>query len=350
MNQRPKISIIVPVYNVERYLDRCVQSILNQTLKEIEIILVDDGSPDNCPQMCDEYAQKDSRVKVVHKKNEGLGFARNTGLKEAIGEFVAFCDSDDWVDIEMYAILYDMAKTEQLDAIYTEFNQDCYPNLHVILHPERTYSGHAELQKLLLDFIGAEPKYNSDVKFQVSACKAVYSLDLIKEKQILFHSERELISEDLVFNVDFLQKACRVKTVPIQMYHYCLNPDSLTHLYRKDLWKRLSNFDRYLFSRINEFDDTCLFKLRMQRTVLFHIRSAISQEFEYLKDEGMIKENIAKILNTDYVKELFDSYPLCKLPLRHYGFYSVIRTRSYLLIKLMLILNRNKFLKAGKKK
>lgn len=74
-NDIPKISVIVPVYNVEKYLDRCIQSILNQTLKELEIILVDDGSPDNCPALCDEYAQKDARIKVIHKKNEGLGFA-----------------------------------------------------------------------------------------------------------------------------------------------------------------------------------------------------------------------------------------------------------------------------------
>ena len=72
-NDIPKISVIVPVYNVEKYLDRCIQSILNQTLKELEIILVDDGSPDNCPALCDEYAQKDARIKVIHKKNEGLG-------------------------------------------------------------------------------------------------------------------------------------------------------------------------------------------------------------------------------------------------------------------------------------
>ena len=94
---KPKVSIIVPVYNVEKYLDRCMESLLNQTLKDIEIILVDDGSPDNCPQICDEYAKKDSRVKVVHKVNAGLGYARNSGLDVASGEYVAFVDSDDYV-------------------------------------------------------------------------------------------------------------------------------------------------------------------------------------------------------------------------------------------------------------
>lgn len=101
-----KVSIIVPIYNVEKYLDRCMQSLLNQTLKEIEIVLVDDGSPDNCPKMCDEYAKKDSRVKVVHKQNAGLGYARNSGLENATGEYVAFVDSDDYVDINAYEMSF----------------------------------------------------------------------------------------------------------------------------------------------------------------------------------------------------------------------------------------------------
>ena len=85
----PKISIIVPVYNVEQYINRCIDSLLGQTLKDIEIILVDDGSPDQCPQICDEYARKDSRIKVIHKKNNGLGYARNSGLELATGEYIA---------------------------------------------------------------------------------------------------------------------------------------------------------------------------------------------------------------------------------------------------------------------
>ncbi|MDR2834406.1 MAG: glycosyltransferase, partial [Streptococcaceae bacterium] len=86
----PKISIIVPVYNVEKYLPQCMDSLLNQTLTNIEIILVDDGSPDNCPAMCDEYAKQDNRVKVVHKENGGLGYARNSGLEIANGEYITF--------------------------------------------------------------------------------------------------------------------------------------------------------------------------------------------------------------------------------------------------------------------
>lgn len=95
-----KISIVVPVFRVEKELDRCVQSLLNQTYKNIEIILVDDGSPDFCPKMCDEYAEKDSRVKVIHKKNGGLSDARNVGLKNAEGKYILYVDSDDYIDLD----------------------------------------------------------------------------------------------------------------------------------------------------------------------------------------------------------------------------------------------------------
>ena len=116
---KPKVSIIVPCYGVEKYLDRCVNSLIIQTLKDIEIILVDDKSPDNVPQMCDEWAKKDMRIKVVHKEcNEGLGYARNTGLEIATGEFIAFVDGDDYVDAKMYKELYNEAISSLSDVVY----------------------------------------------------------------------------------------------------------------------------------------------------------------------------------------------------------------------------------------
>jgi glycosyltransferase involved in cell wall biosynthesis len=101
------ISIIVPVYNMEGYLDRCMSSILNQTYKNLEIILVDDGSTDSSPKMCDDYALKDNRIKVVHKENGGLSDARNAGLKIATGNYIGYVDSDDWIELDMYERMYD---------------------------------------------------------------------------------------------------------------------------------------------------------------------------------------------------------------------------------------------------
>lgn len=117
MDARPLISVIVPVYKVEAYLGRCVDSLLGQTYDNLEIILVDDGSPDNCGSICDDYAARDARVRVIHKENGGLSSARNAGIDVARGEYLGFVDSDDWVDIHTYEWLLDMALTEKVKLV-----------------------------------------------------------------------------------------------------------------------------------------------------------------------------------------------------------------------------------------
>jgi len=117
MTIMPLISIIVPIYKVEKYLRRCLESILQQTYTNLEIILVDDGSPDGCPKICDEYAINDTRVKVIHKTNGGLSSARNAGLDIATGEWIGFVDSDDWILPNMYEKLYSVAKRESSDLV-----------------------------------------------------------------------------------------------------------------------------------------------------------------------------------------------------------------------------------------
>ena len=113
----PLISVIVPVYNVEPYLDRCVESIVNQTYRNLEIILVDDGSPDRCPQMCDAWAERDARIRVIHKENEGLSDARNAGMAVASGELIGFVDSDDWIDPQMYQCLSETMEKTNSDIV-----------------------------------------------------------------------------------------------------------------------------------------------------------------------------------------------------------------------------------------
>ena len=118
---KPKVSIIVPIYNVEKYLRECIDSILNQTLKEIEIILVDDGSPDGCPAICDEYAAKDNRIKVIHKQNGGYGSAINRGLLEASGEYVGIIESDDYADLRMYELMYNKIIEKEAEVVVCDF-------------------------------------------------------------------------------------------------------------------------------------------------------------------------------------------------------------------------------------
>ena len=123
MKNRPIISIIVPVYNVESYLERCINSILNQTFKNFELILVDDGSTDKSGEICDSFAGYDKRIRVIHKKNGGLSSARNVGLDVSIGKYIGFVDSDDWIDEFMYEKLYrNMIKTKS-DIVICNFSR-----------------------------------------------------------------------------------------------------------------------------------------------------------------------------------------------------------------------------------
>ena len=122
MNQSELISVIVPVYKVEKYLDRCVQSIVDQTFRNLEIILVDDGSPDNCPAMCDAWAAKDSRIKVIHKENGGSGLARNVALNIAEGQYVGFVDSDDYIAPHMYEYLLGLM-TDNIDIVECNYKE-----------------------------------------------------------------------------------------------------------------------------------------------------------------------------------------------------------------------------------
>lgn len=118
---RPLISIIVPVYKVEKYLEKCIKSIINQTYNNLQIILVDDGSPDNCGKICDEYAQKDSRIEVIHKTNGGLSDARNVGISKAKGKYIGFVDSDDYIEKSMYEDLYNLIEENKSDVCICNF-------------------------------------------------------------------------------------------------------------------------------------------------------------------------------------------------------------------------------------
>ncbi len=116
--KNPKVSVVVPVYNVEKYLEECLDSLINQTLSEIEIICIDDGSTDRCPEILKNYADKDDRIKIITKQNEGQGIARNIGVKSAVGEYLIFVDSDDWLELNALELLYNKIKNDNADIIF----------------------------------------------------------------------------------------------------------------------------------------------------------------------------------------------------------------------------------------
>ncbi|WP_439431965.1 glycosyltransferase [Segatella copri] len=308
----PKISIIVPIYNVEKYLNRCMDSLLNQTLEDIEIIMVDDGSPDNCPQMCNEYAKKDRRVKVLHKENAGLGYARNSGLEIAEGEYVAFVDSDDYVDLNMYEKLYNTAKDNNNDAVFCGFKKEFSPNRFIECKECDSYTEYTSerMNELLLDFIAAPPHCKSEYIHDMSVWHSVYKRSVITDNEIMFISERDYASEDIPFQIDFLKCCNSVGFIPDVFYVYCFNGGSLTKSFKPEKFEKIQALYHLLKERTMELDKD---SLRAKRLFIGYIRSMIrlivsldipkAQKLEYIKNiiTASIWEEIKPIYKANFL-------------------------------------------------
>ena len=214
-DEKTLISIIVPVYRTEKYLDRCVESIVNQTYKNLEIILVDDGSPDDCPKMCDEWAKKDKRIKVIHKENGGVSSARNIGIKSAKGKYIGFVDSDDYIEKEMYESLIDVLnKNKNLDYIYC----DIYDAEKINNHSREDYKIISKIEKIEAIF-----------PFNASIWNGIFSRKIINENNIRF-DENYFFAEDLIFLIQYLDKSSnKIIHFEKKLYHYVQNNESITH-------------------------------------------------------------------------------------------------------------------------
>ena len=218
----PTISVIVPVYKVEAYLDYCVKSILAQTYTDFELILVDDGSPDRSGAICDEYAEKNPRVRVIHKENGGVSSARNTGLAVAFGEYVTFVDSDDWLSTTFLADAVEACVTQGLDLFMSGFTrvwQDGRTTSYCI--PKEIESEKAFLR---------EDDYTQLLKanYIASSCAKLFRRDLIGETRF---SSNMRFGEDLTFVFALLEKQPRCLAVPTAYYCYRATENSLTSLY-----------------------------------------------------------------------------------------------------------------------
>lgn len=216
-----KISIIVPVYKVEKYLKRCVDSILCQTFSDIEIILVDDGSPDNCGLMCDEYAELDKRVKVIHKQNGGLSSARNAGLDIASGDYIGFVDSDDWIHPQMYEILYYYIVKFDLGIVKCKHlkvtNEDGVNNTEPYIDDNIR----------ILDYDEILNNFNDDIHYSLISpivCNKLYKKNIFNS--LRFDENR--IHEDEIIMLPSIFLAKTVGVIKQQLYYYFYTrPDSI---------------------------------------------------------------------------------------------------------------------------
>lgn len=225
------VSVIVPIYNVEDYLDRCIDSIVNQTYKNLEILLIDDGSPDNCPEMCDEWAKSDGRIRVIHKENAGLGFARNTGIENASGKYIFFFDSDDYVDKETIEKCILNAEQNNSDMVCFGFKEVCDDGEHTVVpvtSSKEIYKDEEVLNELLPELLMEKSGLG------VSVWSKMFRLDTIKKNRIEFRSEREIISEDSYFIIQLSDKISVSTILAENFYFYRKNDSSLSRVYRPD--------------------------------------------------------------------------------------------------------------------
>ena len=214
MKKQPKVSVVVPIYNVEKFLHQAVDSILAQTLQDIEIILVDDGSPDNCGKICDEYAKKDKRVKVIHKENHGLGAAYNTGLEAATGEYIGLVEPDDWIEPEMYEVMYHNAKYYDTDATkcgFWEYNS---------LNPSLNRKSRGAPGIVCHEPAGAFKieDYEELCAYHSSIWSYIYKSSFVKK--IKFVEARGAAYVDAPFAFEVLCKAKRLSMVDKFFYHW----------------------------------------------------------------------------------------------------------------------------------
>lgn len=273
-----KISVIVPVYKVEKYIHKCVDSILNQTYSNFELILIDDGSPDCCPSICDEYAEKDKRIKVIHKKNGGLASSRNVGLDVALGDLISFIDSDDWIDStmfqEMLQVMLDTKSTIVCcEGVHTDgeilYDEcfDCKPTGTII-------SGREATKDILIDKVGSqvvkglyEKKCWDGVRFPIG-----------------------MLYEDIPTTFRAFERAETVAYLNKPFYKYRINPKSISGSPNplKPYYQYLGFKSHYEYAKINypDISDKCFSKTaQFGISTLLHCHTDAKVELKQYSDE-----------------------------------------------------------------
>ena len=301
------VTIIVPVYNVEQYISECIDSLIKQTYKNIEIILVDDGSKDKSGRICDNYAAADPRIKVIHKKNEGLGFARNTGLKVAQGKFVTFIDSDDKADADLVENL--------VNGIYEANGDTCIGGFKrisekgIVSFEERydkaVFEGEDVYNKLFARMLGSAPDKHDAIR--MSVWNVMYSMDIIRKHNIEFPSERVFISEDIIWDSQYYKYAQKAIVIDSTAYNYRITPGSLTQKYKPDMLEKICALYNEMCNRLSS-DKVKI--TRLQRQFFVNLRACIKQEHSAVshKSNIEIKTAIKEIVNNHVVHTVSGEY------------------------------------------
>ena len=337
MRQRtPLITVIVPVYNMEKYLEKCMESLLKQTYPKIEILLVDDGSQDKSAQMCDDYAASCDRIRVIHKKNEGLGLARNTGMDLATGEYITFLDSDDYIAADLIEKLYDAIEKTGVDVSKAGFERvlDNGKVVAVKSYADEVFEGDRARIEFAPRMIGSRPDAKDSL--EMSVCATLYRVGLIRKHNLRFPSEREMLSEDLCFNIDYAQFANGACTISDCGYYYRETAGSLSRKYKPERMARCCDFYQKMKRRLLDFGYGQETVYRLDRMLFINARVCIRQAVQGMDaSPARIIREIRAICGACVLQDAIAAHPIRQMNYAQRVFIWLVQKRCGLALYLI---------------
>lgn len=345
MSDKLKVSIIVPVYNAEKYLNRCVESLINQTLKDIEMIFVNDGSTDNSINILKSYKEKDKRIVIIDKKNEGVSEARNQGISKAKGEFIFFVDSDDWIDLDTLEKMYKTAIQDDIDIVicsYVREFKDHSKEKSIDLNDKIIYKDN-DLEQLHLSIIGPldnQISKSENLDSVGTVWAKLYKSSLIQKSEVKFIDLKEIGSaEDTLFNIMLFKDVKTVKFINKPYYHYWKdNDNSVTSGYNP----RLKEQRKVMFNYIKTFIDSNKLDEKFDEALKNRICiSVLGLGLNECNKDNKLSlnkkiKNIKSILNDEMIKQGYKNFNVSQFPIHWRIFYTFCKYRQAVLTFLML--------------
>lgn len=344
-----KFSVIIPVYNMAQLLPRCLDSLINQTYADIEIILIDDGSTDNSGKICDDYSKKDDRIIVIHQKNAGVSAARNTGLDKASGDYLSFVDPDDWVVPEMYDTLAKYVADKKIDILrFNAYRKD------EVINPlpfRNEYKDKLLDEKIMLPLIGAETFGGMFILGVLWL--HIFKREIIEEHNICFNKKLRRC-EDRLFTLTALLHSKNIVFIDSILYHYEVNEGSLSNKYDPLRWEQEITYLAELkkeYSKCKPKEFTEKADIRIKSEYLLRAVTSVNNEFFSDNKNGFISKyrNTKDIINNTNVKKAVKEVPANKSGLKGIITLGLIRFRLSLLLSLFntALLYKNKIKKHG---
>ena len=334
-----KISIIVPVYNVEKYINKCLDSIINQTYKNLEILFIDDGSTDNSGKICDEYAKKDKRIKVFHQPNSGVSAARNKGLDNITGDYVMFVDPDDWIELNTCEILLNEITKENNDILIFNFYKN-YKNGQQVKNFKYDYDNNTSnlSQKIQAKILAPSfdiPSFN--IKYIGFTWNKLISAKIIENQRFLLEN-KQAIFEDGLFYYKMLEKINNIKICNYYLYHYRLLDNSLTKRINKDILDINDEIYKLLISLSKNHQKDKYYDDSLQTRIVMNLYNAVVVYFNNNDLKVSTKERIKLIkkeLKKNYYKKAIKKVKLKNLSKKIKIYAILFKIKAYHLILLV---------------